>query len=473
MRTLKDTVIEGVKWSSLEQLLIQAAKPVRLALLFYFLSPADFGVFAIVLILTGIPSLLTEDNVEAIVIQNKDLTQVELSSIFWFTSLYSFLTYGLLITFAPYFAELFRIEEAANLIVAVSVLCILYNFGTVSRAILVRDLHFAFTTKAEVTAFAFDTITTLTFACLGYGFWSLFAGLVCRQLLLLCAYLIRANRPPDFVMKSAAVFKILGKAKHLTFFKIVNYLMRFADDFIIGFFFGKTALGIYDRAYQLVHLPMRLITNRLILVLFPAYAGEKITLTEIKSVHKKVIFYTAFIYLLILVGVIIFAEASVILFLEEKWAALPFYLIVLSIGGSVHALINFNYSIFLSLNRTDLQLKYGFLTRSIVFIGYLIGAFWGPKGIAAGYTIGSFIAFFPESYKALRLIDMSISEFLRTIRTPFFFSFGVLISTLTLRFFITENLHIILWCGLFFLACLFLCYLIYFKNELHKFNSQN
>ena len=459
MQSIQQIITKGLKWSVSVQSLTQILKIGRWIILLYYLTPADFGLFSMGVLLIGLPQMFLDEGLTSAVIQNKKSFSIaELSTYHWLLVGYSALLCGLYVFFSTQIVAFFNEPDLGYLIIFLSVAYLIESFGKIPHCLLQKSLKFEFLAKTEAIVFIISSILTLVFAYMGLGLWALAYGLLVTYILLTVSYSIKARFLPQLTFSLSHLRELHKYVINLTLFRIMSYFMRFLDDFIIGFFFGKTALGIYDRAYQIVHLPMRLITNKINYVLFPVYSAPESKKTEIRQVHLKIIHYAAAIYFPVLAIIILFSKDSVALFLPEKWSDLTYFMPILAAGGVLHAFLNFNQSIFLSQNRTDLQLKYGFLTRGIIIFSYLVGVYFGVKGIAIGYTIGSLLAFFPESIRAWKIIDLSLPDFWKTIQSSLLFSILLVVGVLGLFSFLEGEIYRLVFGGLFCVLCLAVWY---------------
>lgn len=453
IKNLGNIISSGLKWTSSAQLLIQLFRVFRLGLLFYFLSPLDFGVFALALIVVQFPSVLTGDSIEAALINENDLTQLKLNSVFWLTIGSSFFIFLIFCFSAQFIAFPLNIKNAATLLPLLAFFFFIESLGRVSRGLLRKNLQFRYLAKLEIFVFLLDTLFTLIFAFLGFGAFALAGGLAVAYTCAAIGYLWKGGYTPGLSFEKKSLISLISFSKNIIAHRYLTWLMRYLDDLIIGVFFGKRLLGIYDRAYSVAHLPMRLITNRINSVLLPAYSTAKADKAAISKIHQQVIELSILFYLPLFCFIFLYSEYLIELLLPASWQDLAWYFPVLCFGGILHALINLNESIFLSFGRSDLQLKYGLLTRGIIIISYLLGMQYGVKGIALAYSIGSLIAFFPETYKSLQLIDLKLRNLYFFNRKSFFF-FGVLtfVSCLSLKQnLINMPLGILLFCTLSFI----------------------
>lgn len=468
MNSTEKIVKSGLKWSVLAQIVVHFIKVGRWFFLLYFLIPEDFGLFALALLVIGLPQILIGDSIGSAIIQKQEeLSKRDLSSFHWLLVGFSGSLLLVYCFFANHIANFFGEPQLEQLIIFLSAANFIESFGTIAGALVRKSLKFKILARIEVISFLISTFITVVMAVLNFGVWSLAVGLFVGYLVTTISYNFREKVNYEFTFSMSSLQKIFTFSRNLTFSQFITFLMRYTDDFIIGYFFGKAALGVYDRAYQIVHLPMRLIANRINAVLFPSYSAENTTAESMREIHLKIVGYAAYLYFPILIAILIFSPLAVDLILSEEWGELAFFMPILAVGGTVHAFINFNSSIFLARGRSDLQLKYGLITRCIIVLSYLGGAFFGVKGIAIGYTIGSFIAFFPESIRALKEIKVNLIDLWRVIKIPFFISMFVLVCIKVVLPFFETNLY------QFFASSVIytLCFLFFYRNFIHNRNS--
>lgn len=466
MNTTEEIVKSGIKWSAAAQILIQIIKIGRWFVLLYFIGPADFGLFALSILLVSFPQTFLDQGVGSAVIQSEQIfSSKDLSTYYWLLTTYCGILLVVFFFLSSTIATFFSEPDLEKILFFLSAAYFLESIGKLPGALLRKALKFQYIAKTETYTFLIGTLITVFLAVKNYGIWALAIGFFVEYSITSISFIVKARFQPQFVFCIESLRKIYAFSRNVTLIHLTTHIMRYADDLIIGFFFGKTALGIYDRAYQIVHLPMRLITNRIILVLFPAYSEGGVSRNEIRKIHLKVIHYTSIIYFFIFVVIVTLSEPAIRLFLKEDWYDLSFYMPVLAFGGIVHAFINFNYSIFLSLDKSDLQLKYGLITRGIIVFSYVIGAFFGVKGIAVGYAVGSLIAFLPESIKALKEINITLFDFWKSIKVPFYFSIFVLFSSIMLLYLFEKDMVKLVVGIFYYLICSGAYYFIFLRTK--------
>lgn len=406
-----ETLKSGFKWIISAQITLQLFRIIRLILLLQFINPQDFGIFTLALIFVQLSSLITGDNVEAAIIQEDDLTRNKLNTVFWLTVIISTIVTILYLVVAPIFLVVLNLEDYHLLFIWLIIIFGVESISRVSRGLLRKNLKFKFLAQTDIMAFSLNMFVSLTLAYLDFGVFSLLGGLATGYIFTATICIYKADWYPSVSFDRENLSILYDFSKNVTLFRLLTWGMRYIDDLIIGLFYGKSELGIYDRAYTFAHLPVRLVSNRLNEALLPSYVQKSENRKRTNAhFHLNLVKLSILFYIPIWGFVFLFSDYIIRIFLDDSWYELSWFIPVLTFGGIIHALLNFNESIFLATGKSRLQLYFGILTRGIIVIAYVIGAFFSVKGIALAYSIGSAIAFFPETKAALKELSLNFSD---------------------------------------------------------------
>lgn len=470
LNNINQAVRSGIKWTTIAQASLQIVRLLRWAVLIYLLSPTDFGVMAIALLIVGFPQLFLDEAARIFIVEQSSLTRLELNTAHWFTVFSSLIIFIFLYFLTPFFCQIFDSENLFLVLLIITFSSVIDSFGKVSGVVLQKELVFDYIHKLEIIASIIGTLfVTVVLAFLDFGVLSLAYGLIVRDSVIMIGNLLKRRDFIKLEFSFSILKKILSSTKFLILHRYTYWFLHYLDDLIIGLFFGKANLGIYDRAYQLVHLPMRLISGRVNAVLYPVYSANGSDFKEVKKVHFSVIRTAGAVFFVILAGTILFSDLTVRYFLKEEWWEMGVLLPLLAAGGIAQAFIILNESIFLARGRSDLQFKYGLITRLIVILSYVVGAYWGVRGIAIGYTVGSIIGFFPEGRQVLRLIDSGFGDLWNALSSSVSF-FLIAITITSLIIFLINGLLFKLLVGfvVFIILCIAYLYVIFRKNSIWK-----
>lgn len=221
------------------------------------LSPEDFGVWAMVLVVTILTDLF-QDNATAAVLIQRGLEDKKLVDAVYSLgvniSIIMFLVQALLGLPISWF---FKQPVLFPLIVCVS-LKFLINAGTGTRgAILQRQMKFREVAISNIGSGIARMAGTLVLAAFGAGVWSFAGGEICKAIVdaglkvWYCRYHCTYHLFPD----QKAVREVWSFTSGLIGINLAVYANTNGDNFLIGKLLGAEPLGFYNLAYQLAMLP--------------------------------------------------------------------------------------------------------------------------------------------------------------------------------------------------------------------------
>lgn len=244
-------------WLTASYAIAKVSQLIAQIILARLLLPRDFGIWAIVLVVTTLTDLFQDQATAAVLIQrgldDKKLVDA-VYSLGINVSIGMFLTLALAGLPISWF---FNEPVLFPLIVFVS-LKFLINAGTGTRgAILQRQMKFRELATASMAEGIARMGGTLVFASFGVGVWSFAWGEICRAIA--DAALKRWYCPYRFTYHLFPDREVLGEVwaftSSLIGINLAVYANTNGDNFLIGKLLGAQALGYYNLAYQLAMLP--------------------------------------------------------------------------------------------------------------------------------------------------------------------------------------------------------------------------
>ena len=113
---LRKTALKGVAWSFFDKIINQGGNFILLIYLSRVLSPADFGLIAMLAIFLAVAqSLIDSGFSQALIQKSKKVTESDLSTVFYTNMAISLLLYILLYFFAPFIADFYQRPELIDL----------------------------------------------------------------------------------------------------------------------------------------------------------------------------------------------------------------------------------------------------------------------------------------------------------------------------------------------------------------------
>ena len=350
------------------------------------LSPDDYGLMAMVIAVVGIGEVLRDFGLSSAAIQASSVTDAQRSNLFWINSTIGMVLAAAVFAGAPWIAAFYDQPLLVPIAQAVAVTFVLNGLATQFRAQLNRDMRFGRLAVVEISGQAVGLAAGVTLALQGFGYWALVAQQVGHALAMLVLLVVLAGWWPGLPRRGAAMGSFLRYGWNLMLTQLIGYLSRNVDALIIGQRFGAEALGLYNRAYQVLMLPLNQINAPATTIALPVLSR----LNAEPGRYENFLLHGQLALLHFVVGVFALAcaqaEPLILLVLGAQWAAAVPIFQILALAGVFQAASYASYWVFLSKGLTGSQLRYALLTRGLLIGAVLVGANWGVLGVATAYA---------------------------------------------------------------------------------------
>lgn len=330
---------------------IQVLGVVASFVLTIYLSPADFGVFFIVSSFVVFLNYFSDIGLAASLIQKKEEPTIrELRTVFTVQQALVLALVLPLLFLSPKVASFFDIEaQGIYLLYAFIISFFLSSLKTIPTVLLERRLDFHKLVIPQIAENVAYNLTLIIMAIDGWGVTSFTVAIVLRSIVgLIIIYIISP-------WKIGLAYEKHALKKLLTFgvpFQM-NSLLALAKDDLINIYIGKvlplTQVGYIGFAQKWAFLPLRLVLDNVIKIMFPSLSRLQHDKNALRVVVEKSLFIIAFFIMPTAVGLIMLAPYLIELIPGyAKWA--PAYLSLVffalnTIAGSLSTpLTNFLYA---------------------------------------------------------------------------------------------------------------------------------
>ncbi len=409
MSQIRKIILGGVFWSTVNQVLTQVVGLVVIAVLTRLLTPADFGLVAMVTLATGFLQILKDFGLGAALVQRRNVSDDEYSTAFWLN-----LGLGLIFTLGLFFSaglisDFYKEPLIETVAKALSFTFLINSVGIVWSNQLVKRVDFKQIFFRNIVSVVGSGTLSIVAAFYGFGYWALI--IQSYSLLILNTYLNyrRSRWWPNFRFKSEFLRDLFKFSLPLLGDKSTNYWMRNVDNLLVGRVLGKSDLGYYTKAYSLMLLPVRQLSGTITKVLFPSFSIIQNDVEKIASIYLKISRSIAFVAFPVMINLSIFSEPLVLIVYGDAWRPVIPMFQVLSLLGMFQAIGTLSGNVFLSRGKTLLLFKMGMFSRSVMIAGIVIGLYSnGLMGMIYGYCISSAVAFLPELYFVGSILNTSL-----------------------------------------------------------------
>ncbi|MDR0306544.1 MAG: lipopolysaccharide biosynthesis protein [Chitinispirillales bacterium] len=374
------------------------------------LLPADFGLLAMVLTITGFFVLFKDLGLSDATVQSEKINHRQVSTLFWINVLFSALIIVLIVIISPFVANFYNEPRLAKIVVISAFSFIFAGLSTQHLALLKRNMKFKQIASIEIIAAIGSITIALVMALRGFGYWALVARPIILAVLTMAGVWFFCPWRPGLPARRSGVKGLIRFGAGTMGFYVVNYFARNTDKALIGWAIGPIALGFYHKAYHLFILPVSQFS-------IPLQSVAVTTLTKLRNEPERYkAYFVKAIALLSFAGMPMSTYLAalgrdvILLLLGPRWMEAADIFAVLGLGAGMQIIYATQGWLHVSLGRSDRWFWWGCVNSVIMVLFFLAGLPFGAIGVAAGYTISLFILTGPALWYAGRPVKLTLRE---------------------------------------------------------------
>ncbi|WP_010419243.1 lipopolysaccharide biosynthesis protein [Anaerophaga thermohalophila] len=425
MASIRKSLTSGIFYSAIAKYSNIVLSVVIGAILARLLTPQEFGIVALVTVFIIFFNLLGDFGIGKAVVQNQQLTEYDIQSIFIFSIFFALLLATLFYFSAPLIAKFYSEDELIKVSKFLSLAVLFHTLQAVPKALLEKALRFKRIGLISVTTQLTTGIIAIILAYKDFSYYALVVRSILNGCFLFVVFYFLTPIKIIFKIDWSSINKIIRFSIFNFGFNFINYFSRNGDNLLVGKFLGSTSLGFYDKAYRLMMMPVQNLTHVITPVMMPVLSKYQDNRDIVYNTYSKVVKFLATIGFPLSIFLFFSAHEIINIIYGPQWdASIPvFKLLALIIG--IQLIYSSAGSVFLSINRTELLFYYGLISSFILLSCISIGIFVGNNivfvgyGIITGFTINFFIVYYMLIHVALK---KSVSHFFKSIIFPLFMS---------------------------------------------------
>lgn len=352
------------------------------------LSPADFGLVAMVTGVVGVAYVIGDFGLSLAALQAEQLDAHQRTNLFWVnTGIGLLVTVSICLAARP-LAAFYGDPRVLSVTVALSSVFLVNGVAVQFRTELNRQLRFGVMAAADFLGQAVGFAVALVGALVGWSYWALVAMQVFAAVVTNSIIVARARWWPGWYRRGAAMRSLLVFGANTFLTQVVNYVSTNIDQVVIGRIWGATALGFYNRAFQIARIPSQQVAAPLTRVALPYLSRRQNDRPAYLDALKKTQLALTTLLLSLLSLAAGTADWLVPVVLGQGWQATIPLLRVLCLAGALQAIGNITYWVLLSQGRTGLLFGTELGARLIMIALIIAAAAKGPLWVALAAALG-------------------------------------------------------------------------------------
>jgi len=320
-----------------------------MVLLARLVSPADFGRAAVALIFVPLAGILTFEGFASALVQREEIDERHCRSAM-LTSLVggAALTLLVLILTPLLWRPVFG-SRTAGLIVLVAPVFLLASFGSVSRALLWRNLDFRRMGLIELISMTLGNVVPVILALDGMGAPALVIGALVQTLAMSVLLFAAAPAPlPRWHRGAQREISRFGVPAALA--GLVDVLFRNVDYAILAAQLPAATVGVYWRAFNLGVVYQDKLSGVMMQLAFPVYSRTE-SREELRRLHERAARVHAAVIFPLLASLIVLAPVLVPFLLGAAWTPSVRPTQILAVAGMIAAILTGYPQVMLAIGR--------------------------------------------------------------------------------------------------------------------------
>ena len=403
---LKQQTKKGLYWKFAEQFANYGMNFIIGIVMARLLSPSDYGITALPAVFIAVAGVFANAGFSTAMIRKPNLTEHDLSTAFYYSTIVGIICYLLLFFASPWIADFYNTPVLEPLM-RVTALSFIYGpLGTPQNIILQRRLDFKTPAKISVVCRIISGVIGIAMAFYGYGVWALTISYMFAGIVGLCinVYVVRWFPKTGWSKES---FKYLwGFGNKLMASYLLSTLYENIVPVFVGKYYSPAQLGVFNRAEGYAKLPSQNVTGVIQSVTFPVLSKMQNEEDRLSYNYRRMLRVSAFIIFPIMMLLAALARPLIIVMITEKWEACIILLQLLCFAMMWYPIHAINLNLLQVKGRSDLFLRLEIIKKIIGIVILAITLPLGLVAICAGRIISSILSLMINTYYTGKLMQL-------------------------------------------------------------------
>ena len=413
---LKRKTVSGMLWSSFQKFGTMGISFVSNIVLARLLTPEDYGCIGMLMIFILVANTFIDGGFGSALIQKKEPTQEDYSTIFYWNLFLSIVLYALLFFTSPLIASFYELPLLSSVLRVQGLVLILNSLSIIQQNRLRKQLLFKKLSVVSIVSALLSLLITICLAYAGWGVWALVAQQLLMSLFNAVLYWIVGKWAPSFVFSQQSFKELFGFGGYILSSNLINTLCNNVQGLLIGKFFSPVIMGLYAQARKLEEVASTSFSSVVDQVSYPVLSTVQNDKQMLISVLRKLIMSLAYVCFPMMILLILIGDSLIVLLYSTKWIGCVPYFRILCVAGMAICLQGVNYNAVAAIGKSRELFKWTIIKR-VVGLCLIVLGFWAFKieGLLWGMVGGSYIIYLMNGYLVSKYVGYRLSTQFRDL----------------------------------------------------------
>ena len=378
MDTRKAT-INGTIWSMIERFSTMGIQLLCTLIIAQYLPPSQFGLVSMMSIFLSFSMVMAEAGFGQAIIREKDVQQLDTSSIFYFNIIIAIIIYCLSFLCAPFIASFYRQPELTALMRVAFLAIIIQSFAIVQGSLLQKSVNFSVVSKASLIAVFLSGIIGIVIAIIYKNAWALVFQSLSFSTFQTAFFWLFCNWRPSLLYSWKAVKKYLGFSLSLLGSRLIASIADNLANMFIGRAYTSTELGYYTVPDKLQRSIAGSVSFSIHRVSYPVMSTFQDDVEKLRVYSQGIVGVAFYIISPIMIYLLVVSPQFFSVILSPEWAESAIYFRYMCVIGAVFCFADINMDILLVKGRSKMVLYLEIVRKTVLVACLLIGILYSIK----------------------------------------------------------------------------------------------
>lgn len=456
------SVASNFTWKLLERFGAQIIAFVVSIILARLLSPEDYGVLAIMIVVINILEVFVDSGLGNALIQEKEVDDIDYSTIFFFNCFMCIILYVLLFIMAPYIENFYKIENLTSFLRVIGITVLISGIKNIQQAYVSRNMIFKKFFYSTLVGSLVGAIVGIGMAYSGYGVWALISQQLINMSIDTMVLWITVPWRPKKLFSFDRLKKLFSYGHKILLTGLMGSIYNNINQLCIGKVYSSVELAYYNKGKSWPNLIVSNINTSMDSVLLPTFSKNQDDIIILKEQCRKSLILSAFILSPILIGLISISSPLTKLILTDKWMDSVIYMNIFALSYLFYPFQTANLNILKALGRSDTYLKCEIIKRTVQLILLLICLKIGTVEVAISFLVTNLIGWFIFAIPNKKYINYSIFEQILDIIEPIICAI-IMFCIISLLDIVLDNLFLLIFTKIGLGAIIYIVFSLVFK----------
>ena len=392
---LKHKAASGMVWTAIQRYSKMGISFISGIILARLLTPEDYGAIGMLAIFMSLAEVFIDAGFGSALIQKKNPTQTDYSTVFYFNIGMSFILYTVLFFSAPAIATFYRMPILCKVLRVQGLILFIYAFNIIQRNQIRKNLRFKKLSGIAIVSSVISLIVTVTMAYMGCGVWALVAQNFIAALVPCIFFWVTTNWRPTWEYSWKSFKELFGFGFYMFLTHLLTTFSQRITGLLVGRWYDPATMGYYSKASTTTKYTTLSVAGVMIQTTYPLYASVQDDKQRLINMVKRITSTLAYITVPLLGLMILVAKPLFVLLYSDRWLPCVPYFQIICIGGMAGCLQSVNQQTISAIGKSKVFFVWTVVKQSVGIALQVLGLIvWGMWGLLVGKVIASWFSYF-------------------------------------------------------------------------------